>query len=685
MSEHQLVTQAAQTQASTWDEETLSVEAVLCTEGPVFHFDYMRGKVEQYWPMEGFKPIDQVPLTDSHETMTLSSQLGSVREIRTQGKQLRGRVYFLDDGEQGAGRRAAALYRHGHARDVSTASVITQVQYIEPGSSAEIYGRTYRAGKFPVRVAVKWELQEVAATAIGLDPKAKVQSAAENHAAVAAAGGQNMSEPNVVPAEPVTQAAAPAAATPAPDAATTQQSAAVDIAGVQRAERERIAALRREGAGLPEAVVQSAIDDGSTVEQARAGAFYTALRAQMQAPASTAPGIIERVDQSAWRGRGLQFLVASQIFNAGADRAVKQFGADGERMADVARQFGGGMSLYDVACEAVAIQGLNASRYDRNATIKQFVSSGAMADIFTTSSNAALISRFSEIPDSTAGMTFDTDVANFLTQERIGVGSFAGLKKLGAGGKAEHMANDAFVETYKAARYAGQLVIDEQDIINDNIGGIQRMFENMVQAAGRLRPDLVISVLLRNANMRDGVALFHAATHGNLGTSGTALSATTLEAQIAAMAKQTYTTADGQTVSLNVTPRFLFVPQDLLFTAQTIVTSAQRIIASASNGTANPLQNLIEVRSDNRLGTAGVVDPQNGTAYAGTATNYFLLADPRVVPTIEVGYLRGTGRVPQVRTKNLDGGQWGIAIDVTYDIGVKALDWRGLRKATGAS
>ena len=87
--------------------------------------------------------------------------------------------------------------------------------------------------------------------------------------------------------------------------------------------------------------------------------------------------------------------------------------------------------------------------------------------------------------------------------------------------------------------------------------------------------------------------------------------------------------------------------------------------------------------SDNRLGVAGVTDPSTGEAYAGLATNWFLVCSPNQGPTIEVGYLAGTNRRPQLRRFMLDRGQWGIGFDIDMDIGAKALDYFGVHKSAG--
>ena len=83
--------------------------------------------------------------------------------------------------------------------------------------------------------------------------------------------------------------------------------------------------------------------------------------------------------------------------------------------------------------------------------------------------------------------------------------------------------------------------------------------------------------------------------------------------------------------------------------------------------------------SDSRLDN-GVTDPKSGTVNAGSATTWYMAS--AMARTIEVGYIRGSGRAPELRSFVLSQGQWGMGWDIKMDIGAKALDYRGFNKAT---
>jgi hypothetical protein len=349
-------------------------------------------------------------------------------------------------------------------------------------------------------------------------------------------------------------------------------------------------------------------------------------------------------------------------------------------------------SLIDVCREACRLDGVRIPTA-RGELIKRAVSGSALSEIFTDSVGAQLLQGYTDQADSTVGWCSESDVSDFKKQERHATAKFGALKKLPRGGTAEHLDTESGKEEYKIARYAGQFVVDDQDIIDDRFGAILQLSpSDMGASAAQLRPNMVYYILLANQALDAGGALFNSTAetsvngHANLTTD--ALDAAGLQAAIVSMGKKRI-----KKRPLNIRGRFLLLPQDIRFTAQIILESAERVGTGApgtggGDGTFNPLKNEgIDIRFDDRLGVGGVVDPVTDTAKLGTATNWFLVARPgeNGAKTIEVGYLRGTGRAPQIRSGVLTQGRWGLYWDVNHDIGAKALDYRCMHKSTGAS
>jgi hypothetical protein len=229
---------------------------------------------------------------------------------------------------------------------------------------------------------------------------------------------------------------------------------------------------------------------------------------------------------------------------------------------------------------------------------------------------------------------------------------------------------DATAERVQVSRFSRQAPIDEIAFINDRFGLLRDIPMQFGQAAARLRPGLVASILIANAVMRDGVALFEAA-HGNLITSS-ALAQATLRAARAKLGVQ----KDGD-ANLNLQASHLITPAELHDTAYVLTQSAV-IYEDNGQGGANPIRNVTPV-SESRLDT-GMVHPVTGASLAGSTTTWFLVSKDG--HTIEVQYLAGTGQVPIIVVEPLIGGQFGLNATVKHYVGAKALDWRSMVKAT---
>lgn len=334
------------------------------------------------------------------------------------------------------------------------------------------------------------------------------------------------------------------------------------------------------------------------------------------------------------------------------------------------------MSLIDFARETLRLSGRQPGA-NRSATLAAAFSGSSFSNIFTTSVNARVLASYVEATDTTDGWTTPTEVDNFKLQERPRVGVGSGLTKLPRGGSADHASYADSVESYRIARYAKQFQVDEQDILDDSVGALRDTPQRIGQAAARLRPDLVYSILLANPTLNATSRALFNTTDANLGSSS-ALAAATLRAGVAAFLLVT-----ENNVPLNLTATHLIVPPTLKHQAIELVVSSQIIITGSTpteRGNYNAIQEeRLTVVSDARLEN-GTTDPSSGTSYSGSSSTWFLASTQ--AHTIEVAYLRGTGRAPVVRTWQLDRGQYGVAWDVCLDIGAKALDWRGLRKTT---
>jgi hypothetical protein len=733
--------------ASTINEEERSVEAVLATEERVANLDLStRQVVDEILIMRGGELPEQAVLVDSHpeiERRVVSADIrGSVRGMRIDNDELVGRMYFARDP---ASDDLWGKYRDGHADSVSPGFLRLETHKLRPGQSRTIGGKTYTAGKRPLYITTRWTVAEVSAVPFGADRRAKVRQQstpvkgeamtprlrkylesiglrseateedAQNFSAMLS--GTRAQIANILETETQSETAGfaaraaleklgvdpddptkelvtrdpPADPPPGDPPADPPADPPVDADAIRTEERDRIAMIHRIGAGdLPEETVSQAIREGWDEARVSAAAL-NAVRAGRTGSVGAAPaGHSHSRDQDVT----VRSLAAGMMIGQGLDPTEHSMfrqglPSPGDRLTEQDAEHGHalrGMSLPDLFREALRIEtGRHYRTLDEafDAVRSAGTSGATLSYIFGTNVYASLIAGWDTVGDTTQGWCDEEDVPNFLTQEDITFEGSARLERLPRGDTAKHATASDTHETYKIARYAKQWVMDEQDVIDDRFGALMKMAAELGEAARRLRPDFVYSLMLENPSLvADSVAVFHTATHGNLGTG--ALSEANLKVAIQGMGTQ----RDSNNNVLNISPTHLIGPPDLQWTAREL-TKHQTLIklfADSSDpmySTVNQIAAMgLTPVSDARLDATGVTDPRTGNVRTGSATNWFLAkAGTR---SIRVAYRRGTGRRPQMRRFTLDRGQWGVGFDINHDIGAAFMDYRGWYKSTGA-
>lgn len=346
-----------------------------------------------------------------------------------------------------------------------------------------------------------------------------------------------------------------------------------------------------------------------------------------------------------------------------------------QRIMEAAHRFSE-MSSVDICREAVRLDGRMIPS-GRRELIRAAFSGSNLTNIWTTNVNARLLMKFRETEDSTRGWTQEADVADFRLNERPRTEKGGSLTKHARGKSADHHSGSDTMESYRIARYSKQYFRDEMDVIDDRLMAGQQIIDEMAFAAARLRPDLVYAILMGNPLMADGTALF-AVARSNLDETSAAMDATHLKEAITRMWLM-----QENGVNLNLTPTHLVTAATLNFAAKQLLNSAEtRQIAADGGPTMNEVQGAVgTLLSDSRIDN-GVVNPDDGTTIAGDATAFFVISNQG--PTIEVGYLRGTGRAPSVTTwkKTGEDGQWGVGASVNMDVGAKAMAFQTMQKLT---
>jgi hypothetical protein len=477
------------------------------------------------------------------------------------------------------------------------------------------------------------------------------------------------------------------------------------------AERSRIARIRElAGTDIPDKVVARAIDNGYSVTKAKA-LFFNHLQTASDKPMRQSGNGVSRSPAGHVRGgvtlEALQFAVATRY---GAKIENKHFA--GHHAAEVFRKEGfewisrfnrgindSGKSDLERHCEMgqrfisdhprkiceriLAMEGIRYSSMSEEEVVQRAFTSLYLPRVFGPMIALQVIQAYEELEDSTTAFVDEQDNADFRPVEAVGIDYTQGMRRHVKGTQAKEVGFAEFGEFFQVDRFTGRFAMDEMDITNDQIGVGQMAPDMLGQMARQLGIDLIYSILLSNPTLRDGTALFHA-SRNNIVTAAP-LTVAGLTAVATRMALQRVTMRNGNTRTLNSQLGMLVTsiadnPDARAVTRSTNVQSG----ATTAGGVPdqNPHAGRYQVYSDGRIDN-GVENPRTEQFVAGTSTDYFAFERPQGRPrTLVRAHLRGTGRVPRVRSTVLNDGSWGIAWDVSKDIGAGIKTFRGVVRAT---
>jgi hypothetical protein len=255
--------------------------------------------------------------------------------------------------------------------------------------------------------------------------------------------------------------------------------------------------------------------------------------------------------------------------------------------------------------------------------------------------------------------------SDFRTMNRMRMGGFGDLATVAENGAYAELTHPADEQaTYAVSKKGGLASITLEMIANDDVGAIRRIPQALSRAAKRGLYKGVFDLLLLNSNIYDSTAL-SVAGHNNYVT--TALSHAAVAAARTAMAKQV---AYGATDVLNLTPKTLVVPAALEETAWREVKLGVVPVSGQNATEGNYLRPL-------GLDTLVVCPYWDAT----DANNWWLVADPRDIDTIEVGFYQGREEPELFVADNPTVGSMFTADKLVYKIrfiwGVVVLDYRG--------
>jgi hypothetical protein len=284
--------------------------------------------------------------------------------------------------------------------------------------------------------------------------------------------------------------------------------------------------------------------------------------------------------------------------------------------------------------------------------------------------NSIVLDGFASEPDSTADWARSVVLPNFVASQIGMLKEPARLTPHAKGSSADMVSFGYASQNWRLARYSGQVVLDEEDLINSGpIELASQAFAEMGRAARRLVLDAVYAFLLDNPELDDGEDLFDAARQ-NLVTD--ALARGSLDTAIGRIASVVRRDAENTPQHLNWTPRYLVC-------APGVQPEARRLVKEMSVAS-----DIIQVRSESRLSLTGTWHPAKQELQPGTDTGWLLATPATQAAGLVIGSLNGRVE-PSVRVQPLREGRWGLMIAVVLDVGVTSLDPESLHYSDGST
>ena len=517
----------------------------------------------------------------------------------------------------------------GTLQGVSVGYAIYRYEVLEDEDTKSTNGRF----NGPAYVVTDWEPLEISIVSVPADPTVGVgRSAEEIHTSI------DTQEDNTRMDQEKTLEVQEVKSTPV-ETGITQE----DLQKAMEQERKRtseITALFRDFdvEGADEAIVM-----GVSVDEARAMVM----------------------DQLRARNKGVSVTMGeaeSDKFRAAAQDAVLM--AAGIPVADAApgAQELRGHSMVELAREALQREGLKANFGDNMELARAAINStSTFPAIMSNLANKSVMVGFNEAETTYQIWAGKGSNRDFKEAARYALSEAGNLELVPEGGQFKQDSLGEASARTKVATYGKLFSLTRQAIINDDLGLFSKIATKYGSAAKRLVNKMVYAQLTGNVKMQDNVALFDA-KHGNVAGTGEALSVKAIAKAITAMRRQKGITGEA---TLNITPKYLVVPPELEMTAYQIVNSTAAV-DGVNSGVANPYKGRFIVVTD-----AELTDPDA----------WYLVADATQHDTIDVTYLNGV-ETPRLETRQgfeVDG----IEYKVAFDVGVDAIDFRGLYKNAG--
>lgn len=312
-------------------------------------------------------------------------------------------------------------------------------------------------------------------------------------------------------------------------------------------------------------------------------------------------------------------------------------------------------SLGEVLVAAAEANGYDGPRRLTSSTIRPILQAAwathAISGILSATVNKFLLAGFTSVEDSWRQISSVRSVNDLKTYTSFRLNGGFKFQKVANGGELKNASASEESRTISADTFGIMTSLTRTDLINDDLGALTALPTRLGRGGALALNDLFWAAFLDDA-------AFFTVARGNKKTSAAALSMAGLKEAVTMFRK--LKDADNNPVA--VQPSVLLVPVDLEITAAELMNSTQ--IASG-NTSGQPSTNVF-------AGRYQVVS----SSYLTNATDYYLLASPADLATMEVAFLNGQ-QSPIVETADADFNTLGVQMRGYWDVGVGQAEYLG--------
>lgn len=621
---------------------------------------------------------EQIPALKDHDSTQIVGHLSatvSARKITVAGEL---------SGVGDAAKEVEALSANGFPWQMSVGVQPSEVQFVERGQKQTVNGRSVEG---PAYVILAGVLREVSFVAIGADPNTSGRVAATlgkesgpvNFEQWLKAKGfgdltLNAQQRETLKAQydaemkaaapPPSPAPAPA---PTPTIPSVQANGAADLAAELanlRAEIRRSQLATERDAVLAQYRAEVPADQFATIQAEAARDNLTREATELRllrARRPSGPAIhVANSDVT-------PDLMAAAVCAHGRLPGVERVFSDQQLQAAHTR-FRRGISLQEMLLHAAwrnGYSGVNV-RGDLSGVLRAAFSSADISGLLANVANKFLYAGYMSVETTWRQISATRPVTDFKQTSSYRMVANAKFEQVGSDGKIKH--GSLSDETYnnQAKTYAKLLAISREHWINDDLGALTGLPQELGRGAGLKLNDVFWTAFLANSS-------FFATENSNYASGAdTALSIDALTAAELLFLNQT----DPNSNPLGVIPKILLVPNALNVKASqyTRDTEVRDTTASTKYTTSNPHAGKFTPVRSSYLSNTGI------SGYSTKA--WYLLADPLDLPVIEVVFLNGV-ETPTVESAEANFDTLGVDMRGIFDFGVSKQNYRGGVKMKG--